>query len=363
MPANSCRFTLPEDNLRFIVKNSVNDLHSLRDSHILCTGCTSFFGKWLLESLLRADEILCLGLRLTVLSRYPERFYSEMPHLKEFKQLSCLIGDVTTFAFQGRSPFTHIVHAANLLNDGSTGWPRLHMDTAIDGLRHVMTVAKEHGCTSLLYISSGAVYRAESSGDCTAGEQTAFTERQISSSDNLGEPTVYSVTKRFMEVYATALGAEMNIRVPLARCFAFVGPYMPLDGPQAMGNFIGSAIARQDVIINGDGSPRRSYMYSADLVVWLLGLLVRGRHGIPYNVGSGHAVSILEAAQAVVKCVGAGIKVRVLGRNVEGNAPAAYVPDISRCKDELALECHFGFYDMLQETIRWFESRKRSIGI
>ena len=58
--------------------------------------------------------------------------------------------------------------------------------------------------------------------------------------------------------------------IVLARCFAFVGPDLPLDVHSAIGNFISDALTA--AAISGDGNPLRTYPDQSDLVHWLFTL-------------------------------------------------------------------------------------------
>lgn len=350
-------YTLPAEDLKYMVARAAEDLSALRGGHIFLTGCTSFFGKWLVEALLYANESMALNLRLTILTRDAGRFLTSMPHLRTRTALAVLAGDIQSFDMDGLS-FSHAIHGANLSFDGAGDWPARHMEAAVLGTKRLVTAASEAGAQSVLYLSSGAAYRAEASRPAAAPDSIALREVQFDKSDNISEPSVYSITKRFTEVYATGLGESSGVRIPLARCFTFAGPHMPLAGPQALGNFMADAIAGRDIIIKGDGTPIRSYMYGADLVVWLLALMVRGRHGVPYNVGSKEAVSIRETAEAVCRAFpGKKNRVRVLGRAVAGNAPSVYLPDTGRCEQELGLSCPTALERICAKTAEWFVKR------
>ena len=75
---------------------------------------------------------------------------------------------------------------------------------------------------------------------------------------------------------------------------------MPLHQRQALSSFINDVQNGRDIVIQGDGTAVRSYMYVADMAVWLLALLVRGEHGTPHNVGSTQSVSMIELAETIV---------------------------------------------------------------
>ncbi|MDR1946517.1 MAG: NAD(P)-dependent oxidoreductase [Desulfovibrio sp.] len=349
-------FTLPEEDLRRIVAESGADLSAMRGGRIVLTGCTGFFGKWLVETLLHADRELGLGLRLGVLTRNAAGFYAEMPHLRQFRNLGTInrsIQEITSGDFSG--PVTHIIHGANLLNDGSADWALRHMQTAVEGTRRLLSAAGKHGGAAVLLLSSGAVY---ASG--LARNVVPFREEAACAEDYLSEPGVYAACKYFLEMFCAAYGRAAGLRIPTARCFTFFGPYMPLHARQALSSFFNDILHDRTVTVTGDGTAVRSYMYAADLIIRLLAILVRGRHGTPYNVGSELPVSVKDLAHCIAAVSGNNPEIIIQGKDVRGNAPAIYLPDASRVKSELGVCGEVNFEEALRRTFRWYMSSATS---
>jgi len=142
----------------------------------------------------------------------------------------------------------------------------------------------------------------------------------------------------------------------IARCFAFVGPYLPLDIHFAIGNFIRDGLNGGPIIIKGDGTPYRSYLYAADLAIWLWTILFKGKSRRPYNVGSEASFSIVEIAQAVAKSCGPNIKVEIRKTANPANPAERYIPSNLRGRVELDLQTLFDLPTSIQRTMQFIRS-------
>ena len=318
------KYSISSVALSRICDTAQADFQKLRDARIFLTGCTGFLGKWIVESLLWADEHLHLDLRLFVLTRSAQSILASMPQWENHSALELLEGDVLSWQPKSLLGITHIIHGANYTNSGSQDWALRHMDTAFLGLRRILDMAVVEKCRNILLLSSGAVYRLR-----TGKETPPFCEQEKGPDDYLQEPNVYAVCKYVTEMYAAAFGREHGIRIPVARLFTFFGQHMPQHRRQALSSFVQDARAGKDIVIAGDGKAVRSYMHAADMVICCLAILVHGRHGTPYNVGSEQPVSIRDLAEMVSAASGKGLPVHILGQAAGGNAPEEYVPDTS----------------------------------
>ncbi len=338
---------LPPDDLQHILHHAGEPLRTLRDARLFITGGTGFFGHWLLESLLHADRELDLNLRATVLTRDAQRFRNRSPHITDDPAITLLEGDVATFAFPPQ-PHTHILHAATDSGGQQGNQPASALaESILEGTRHTLQFALGTGARRLLYTSTGAVYGRSSS------TETHIPETSTSAPDPLLLQSSYDESKRMSEHLCVAYAHNTQLEAVIARPFAFLGPHLPLDAHFAIGNFLGSAIAGTPIHIKGDGTPIRSWLYMADLAIWLWHLLVRGTANRAYNIGSEDAHTIAEAAHLTARTLHPGLPVQI-DRIPNPAAPMnSYVPSTARARGELGLTQTIPLTEALRRTAAW----------
>ena len=339
---------IAEEDLLHVLKHTESIMDALRNKNIFITGATGFFGKWLLESFLFINKHLSLNATITALSRNPEAFLVKYPFYKNEESISFVKGDIQTFEFPSKT-FEFIIHAATdadaKLNEEN---PLLMLDTIIMGTNNILNFAKMQPLESFLLTSSGAIY----------GRQPAYIEHikeEESYPVNINDrDSAYAEGKRIAELYCSAYHKHYQLPVKIARCFAFVGPHLSLDKHFAIGNFILNALKGEDITIKGDGSAYRSYLYAADLTIWLWNILLKGKINTPYNVGSDFSLSIKETAEHVARRFNSSIDLRIL-ETPSGKPVHRYVPDVIKAKTDLNLEIYFDIDQSIDRTVQFYK--------
>ena len=110
----------------------------------------------------------------------------------------------------------------------------------------------------------------------------------------------------------------------------------------------------------GDGTPHRSYLYAADLAIWLWTILLRGQPMRPYNVGSEAGLTIEELARPLRARVTPGAAVDVAqGRRLAGAPAQCYVPAVTAPKRELGLRLTVPLAEAIRRTADWHRTVAR----
>lgn len=311
---------------------------ALRGQNIFMTGGTGFIGTWLIESFCCANKRLDLNARALVLTRNPERVRVNDPAIRVLK------GDVRWFDYP-EGEFAFVIHAAT-----EQGHAPSNFELDIQATKHVLEFARTHGTRRFLFTSSGAVYGKQPS------DLTHIPEDYSGAPSTVDLNSGYGHAKRASEFLCSVYAQQCGFASILARLFAFAGPHLPLDLNFAIGNFIRDVLAGGPVRIAGDGTPYRSYLYAADLAIWLWTLLIRGESARPYNVGSGQDISIAALARAVVENTIPDTQIKI-ARQPSGAPPSRYVPSVERARVELGLTPLVPLDEAIRRMYKWNLSR------
>lgn len=337
---------IKDSDLSHIWQHAEQCLQELDGARLFITGGTGFFGCWLLESLRFAKENFGLCLDIVVLTRNPEVFSKKMPHLALMPGLSLITGDVTDFRYPS-GVFTHVIHAATDAQTMHQANPAALLKTIVDGTCHTLEFAHRARVKKFLLISSGAVYGVQ------PPTLSHIDETYPGAPDSLNPMSCYGLGKRMAEYHSVLCAKTYEFEIKIARCFAFVGPYLPVDAHFAIGNFIQDMMLNQDIHILGDGSTHRSYLYAADLVIWLWTIMCKGPSGIAYNVGSEEDIDLFDLAHLMSKVEGAQRVVTVAKMKTGGALPARYVPSTALAKRDLQLKQYVTLPDAIRRTLDW----------
>lgn len=325
-------------------------VNEFSQKRIFLTGGTGLFGKWLLE------HFQGLETEVVVLSRNPDQFLQQFPMFgpgrrergpalagqrpeegAKNRNPTFIQGDVRDFKFPA-GQFDYVIHAATEVGAKlERENPNEMYSVIVDGTKRIIEFSEHAGVRRLLYVSSGAVY----------GVQPPELSH-IPETFPCNPVTPYGKSK----LKAEQMCLESGIETVIARPFAFVGPWLPLNARFAVGNFIGNCLRNEPIEIEGDGTPLRSYMHASDLVRWLLTILLKGRIGDAYNVGSAEAISIKDLAWLVRSVAGTDNEIRIREQPIPGTAPTRYVPSIEKAEKQLGLSVLVSLPDALTRTIQ-----------
>jgi dTDP-glucose 4,6-dehydratase len=312
-------------------------------STLLVIGGSGFFGKSILDAyqrgLLQAWKID----RVIIFSRQATQLRFTHPNLLS-DTIELVDGDIGTCDTLPKA--NYVIHAAastdaaKYLSAGDT-----EKNNIIAGTIHFCQLAKAlYAHAKILYVSSGAVYGS------SFQQKLPFSESDpLMPLEEVPEnKRAYTAAKRDSE-RAIRLLAKEGVSVSIARCFAFVGQYLPRDQHFAIGNFIQNGLEHQAILVKAQHLVYRSYMYADDLVLWLMHLLEAASTTCPiFNLGSDQAAEVGEIANLLA----IKMQTTVHRSDVTTTAQDYYVPCIKKAKEELGIHLAFSLEHTLDETIR-----------
>ena len=274
------------------------DLSALKGRTVMITGGMGLIGSAVADLLLTADSLFGLNLQVLIGERSDEVFcqkYSSRGNIR-FIRYDALL----PFAWD----FTpdYIIHCAGIAS------PELYMNAPVEtmltnmtGILNILRYAQTVPVRRILYISSSEVYGEKTSPD-------PFIEGQYGTVDIDSIRSSYPVAKRSAEMLCRAYTAEYGIDAVTVRPGHIFGPTAGRNDRRVSSDFAYRAAMGQDLVLKSSGLQKRSYCYTADAALQILTVLLSGKKGEAYNIGSEKAMTIRDMAEIYAKTGGVRLK-------------------------------------------------------
>ena len=269
-----------EEDLEKIINDTTIPWEKLRNKSVLITGASGFLGKYIVYSLLRANEKYDLMLSVTGLARNKEKAETSFAGFLNRKDFSLLIQDVCE-PISKDFDFDFIIHAA------SQASPKYYsidpvgtINANVIGTFNLLSVAKNSLAQNFVFISGGEVYGIVNE------EMVPTKENQFGKLNPTDLRSCYSESKRVAEAMCVAWGHQYGIHTNIVRLYHTYGPGLTLDDGRVYADFISNILNSENIQIKGDGKATRSFCYIADAITGIFKVLFKGEKGEAYNVGN-----------------------------------------------------------------------------
>jgi UDP-glucose 4-epimerase len=201
-----------------------------------------------------------------------------------------------------------------------------------------MEAMRDAGVRRVVFTSSGAVY----------GELGA----QPLSEGQMPDPrSPYAVSKLSAEYYVHTIGILWGIETVALRIFNAYGPGQPLPAahPPVIPRLLRQALSGASMVIYGDGSQTRDFIYVDDVVDALVAAATaQSVDRQVVNVGSGRETSIRDLAYLVGKVIGRPVE--PLFSKAESGGVSRMCADLSRAATKLNFHPKVSLADGLRLT-------------
>jgi UDP-glucose 4-epimerase len=295
--------------------------------HAVVTGASGFIGTALVRHL-RAE-----GWDVLAVDRKPFPDADQPARLTDVSQdgaLADLLDD--------RTVVFHMAASADVA--ASVANPRHDFENTFRGVFEVLEAARQAG-SRVVFPSTASIFDPS---NALPLQERAFPR-----------PTSpYAAGKLAGEAYCHAYHRSYGVDVRIARLFSVYGIGMFRFAIHDIVRRIQQN--REELIILGDGTQVRDYLYIDDAVRGLTLVATAGANGEEYNVASGEPVRLMDLARLIAELMGCpDIRIQPTGRSFAGDT-ARWYADISKVRG-IGFEPRVDLRRGLERTIAWLETR------
>jgi len=313
---------------------------------IFITGGAGFLGSHLAEGFLkRGDDVTVMdmapSLKVEHLLSNP-RFRYVRDSIMNMEMLENLIVQSDL-----------VYHLAAVVGvEHYVGDPYEVLNVNINGTQNVLKLAHRYN-KKVVFSSTSEVYGRNTKVPFKEDDDRVLGSTRI-------DRWCYSTSKAAGEHFCFAY-RKIGLPVVIVRFFNIYGPRLDkIDVGRVLTIFMGQLLRNEPVTVIGDGKQTRCFTYVDDAIrATMAAGLVPEAVGDIFNIGTDRETPILELAQTMIKITGAKSSIqfvpqeKIYGTSYE-DIPRR-VPDNTKMKTILKVNCNVSLQEGLKKTIDWFQ--------
>lgn len=307
-------------DLKEVVSASFIPWDDLKNAAVLITGITGLVGYTLAASLMEADREKNLNLRIIGLVRNMHRSEDRFRDaLLAGHKLKFMEGSVEELPDIDEN-IDFIIHgAAQTGSREFVSHPVETIDTAVEGTRNLLRLARKKKVKAFVYLSSMEVYGYPEKGH-------KVTEEEIGSFSPFILRNSYPISKIMCEMMCCAYAAEYNIPAKIIRLTQTFGAGVNYNDNRIFAYFLRCMNEKKDIVLKTKGETERSYLYTTDAAAAILTVLLKGEKGKAYNAANEETYcSIAEMAELVAGEAGVSVKYDLQDEKANGYPQTLYM--------------------------------------
>lgn len=264
-----------------IVKANYELAKKLEDKRILITGGSGFLGKYLVATLnLFNKKLLKKKCRIISIDNYITSSRLKNALLETGKYLKYIRHNVVKPLKIG-DQIDFILHLAGIASPVYyQKYPLETIDPAVGGARNMLDLAHKKRVQSFLYFSSSEIYGNPPK------DKIPTKENYNGNVSSIGERACYDESKRLGETLCMTYFRLYKTPVKIVRPFNVFGPGMNYKDHRVIPTFIYKALKKSPLPVHSQGRQTRTFCYITDATTAFLKVLLLGKPGNAYNVGS-----------------------------------------------------------------------------
>jgi nucleoside-diphosphate-sugar epimerase len=337
-------------------------------NRLLVTGGAGFLGYYLIQAVTdwNREQVAPERVDLTVCDNFKRGRPAWLSEIEREGSARMVVADVSQPLARDLGPFDFVIHAAGIASPMVyRRYPLETMDANIKGLRQLLDAARGQAdqgrpVKGFLFYSSSEIY-----GD-PVPEAIPTPEDYRGNVSCTGPRACYDESKRYGETLSVVFARTYGVPVTIARPFNNYGPGLRVDDGRVIPDFARCILDGRDIVMHSDGSPTRTFCYSADAICGYYRVLVLGRPGEAYNVGvESPEISMRDLAHGLITegrslfgYSGRLVTAPSAEKDYLVDNPQRRCPVITKARTEVGYDPKVPLAEGLRRSLRWYAEQR-----